>query len=381
MTSIVCAVISARILSSQKAYCALESRKSRYGTIDGLRGYLAIFVFIHHFFVTLIWKSSGEWLPPESVFADNLGRVPVAVFFLITGFLFTKKICKSLTLRNWSCLYESRFFRIYPLYLYVLAVMSVYSILQVNTQLEFSAIVKEYVRYLAFRGEILLGNPDAKNIIARVDWTLIYEWIFYCSLPCLYWLHRMSSKVALELALIPALFFNLYPAVIPFLGINSGHLIYFIVGGIFAKHAEKFKRNQRTHYSRSFLALITLALAMFCPHSIKLVPVLLVSVFFYFILCGENLFGMLSRKESLVLGEISYSIYLTHGIVLYFFYTTPGFIKFDSIMRDFNLPLLTILVVISSSITFVCIESPGIRLGRKYYLTHVLDKILPGKSL
>ncbi|MED6087983.1 hypothetical protein VZ169_14885, partial [Acinetobacter baumannii] len=35
--------------------------------------------------------------------------------------------------------------------------------------------------------------------------------------------------------------------------------------------------------------------------------------------CDNNLFGLLNARPLQILGEISYSIYLLHGIVLYFF--------------------------------------------------------------
>jgi len=39
-------------LSNLRKFSFLSERKDRYGSIDGLRGYLAIAVFFHHFIIT-----------------------------------------------------------------------------------------------------------------------------------------------------------------------------------------------------------------------------------------------------------------------------------------------------------------------------------------
>lgn len=48
--------------------------------IDGIRGFLALFVFIHH---SVIWKkylSTGIWMNPDSNTFTNIGQVGVTIF-------------------------------------------------------------------------------------------------------------------------------------------------------------------------------------------------------------------------------------------------------------------------------------------------------------
>src|SRR5688500_16089594 len=64
----------------------------RYGTLDGLRGFLALSVFTFHLVLTRDFLVTGEWEPPRSRFYSFLGPLGVSLFFMITGFLFWSKL-------------------------------------------------------------------------------------------------------------------------------------------------------------------------------------------------------------------------------------------------------------------------------------------------
>jgi peptidoglycan/LPS O-acetylase OafA/YrhL len=51
-------------------------------------------------------------------------------------------------------------------------------------------------------------------------------------------------------------------------------------------------------------------------------PVLLLglSASFFIVASGNRLFGLLSNRAAMLLGDISYGIYLLHGLVLYIFF-------------------------------------------------------------
>ncbi|EOA3368125.1 acyltransferase family protein [Pseudomonas aeruginosa] len=68
---------------------------SRFVTIDGLRGYLAFFVFLHHSSIWYYYLKDGLWqLPPSRLYA-HFGQTSVALFFMVTGFLFAHKLLHS----------------------------------------------------------------------------------------------------------------------------------------------------------------------------------------------------------------------------------------------------------------------------------------------
>lgn len=66
------------------------------------------------------------------------------------------------------------------------------------------------------------------------------------------------------------------------------------------------------------MALVALGLALFlCPTAYDYLPTLLLGIFFFIILQGNSLFGLLHRPEAHLLGAVSYSLYLLHCILLY----------------------------------------------------------------
>jgi peptidoglycan/LPS O-acetylase OafA/YrhL len=93
--------------------------------------------------------------------------------------------------------------------------------------------------------------------------------------------------------------------------------------------------------------------------------VLLISVAFTLIACGASLFGVLTHAVSRTLGEMAYSIYLLHGIVLFvFFHWLPGFglALPDSAWAHWALVVaLTPVVIGLSFLTFSGIEKPAMQ--------------------
>ena len=70
-------------------------QSARFASIDGLRGYLAFFVFLHHACIWYFYLQTGEWGRPPSNLYSHLGRSSVVLFFMITGFLFFTKFHKN----------------------------------------------------------------------------------------------------------------------------------------------------------------------------------------------------------------------------------------------------------------------------------------------
>ena len=96
----------------------LEHRgESRFAGIDGLRGYLAFGVFVHHSIITWIFLQTGVIDLPPSNFYSQLGQGSVALFFMITGFLFWDRLLTHGRQHDWLAFAVSRLFRLYPLYL------------------------------------------------------------------------------------------------------------------------------------------------------------------------------------------------------------------------------------------------------------------------
>jgi peptidoglycan/LPS O-acetylase OafA/YrhL len=53
------------------------------------------------------------------------------------------------------------------------------------------------------------------------------------------------------------------------------------------------------------------------PSAYGFAPFVLLTVFFCIVAAGNDLFGLLTRPAARKLGEMAYSIYLLHGLILY----------------------------------------------------------------
>ena len=165
---------------------------SRYKSIDGLRGFLAMGVFIHH---TTIWYQyfhNGIWNVPKSNLYTLLGQGSVSLFFMITSFLFVSKILNAKDGEfNLKQFFISRLYRLTPLYLFTIMLLVIIVMFVTNWQLNvpWLTFINSIISWLLFS---IFGNPSINNsdfttvVNAGVVWSLPYEWLFYFFIPILY---------------------------------------------------------------------------------------------------------------------------------------------------------------------------------------------------
>jgi peptidoglycan/LPS O-acetylase OafA/YrhL len=371
-------ILTAKLVSRHRFFSFLTLRQGRYGSIDGLRGFLAISVLFHHFIITWYWKVSEKWTRPPEDYYQNYGKVGVAIFFAITGFLFVSKILKDSGKINWIEFYESRIFRIYPLYIFAILIVTII-IFSSNFKLEVSLreVIKGYTQWLTFRqpGGIVNNFLDTKLVIAGVDWTLQYEWLFYILLPIIaIAIVRLGRVGGLFLFVVCVYLFN-KPMQID--SIDTSLLIFFAVGGLSAYLNRHYKIPDSIIKSKlvSSLAVLAIAFAIFHPITFDSVHVILISLFFILIVLGNDLFGVFSLKSSILLGEISYSIYLLHGIVLYLVFSVFKIAVLKNLsLQEYLIfmPVICVTVILISALTFISIEKPSIDFGRTYPISRML---------
>ena len=383
------AIKTAKIISGNKSFSFLSNRSERNVTIDGLRGFLALSVLFHHFVITWYWRADGDWIGriPQDYF-QNYGEVGVALFFMITGYLFISKIMRQNNHVNWYKLYESRFFRIFPLYLFVLAIITfaVFHGTDFEMNVDFYSLMKQYIKWGMFHGGVINDFVHTQKVIAGVDWTLKYEWIFYMLLPVVAAiLAKFGKKGAISLFVISIV---LYLLPVKIYSVSTIYFILFAFGALVA-YLSKIVNISKSIVKSTCFSIITAILIMvslFYPNTLDLFHIVIISTLFILVVMGNDLFGLFSMKSSVLLGEISYSIYLLHGAVLYFSFTAFGAVDVGSYeLTEFlaYMPLIAAVVVIVSSITFILIERPGIEMGHKYYLSNMIEKfsIIAGKRI
>ncbi|KAA0976941.1 acyltransferase [Pseudomonas sp. ANT_H12B] len=348
------------------------SGAGRYASIDGLRGYLAFGVFVHHSIITWIFLRTGVIDFPSSNVYSQLGQGSVALFFMITGFLFWDRLLTQGRQHDWLAFAISRLFRLYPLYLPLMLIVFVTVFYLQDWELKESGIrlIGQTLAWLTFDRPDVNQYPQTGMLISNVTWTLGYEVFFYLALPlaAMVFIYR-DSWLQVVLCLIGI--YTLYQ-VVGWEHSLKKHFLASFLGGIAA--AYWIRRPQLLAWSKKplagIIALLALAIAFTAfNRAFNLKPLLLMSVFFVIVASGNTLFGALRPRSIRWLGEISYSTYLLHGFVLWVLVQRlPLVLELDARETWIFLPLFALcscLLIIISSLTFLYIEKPGVNAGKK----------------
>jgi len=339
----------------------------RESGIDGLRGYLALLVLFHHFSLTYYWLKLGEWKSPEQLYFQNFGKVGVSIFFIITGYLFIGKLLRNNFKVNLKELALSRVFRIMPLYIFVFIFIFFIVMFLTNFQIIVSPqeLLVSLFRWLVFHGSTINDFEDTRRVIAGVDWTLKYEWFFYITLPIIAFLFRLSHKLSALFITLLVVYMYFYP--FKLMAFNSVYLILFLIGG-WMSYLESFFTNKiLDSYFPNIFTILLFILSIFIFEPFSVLQILTMSLFFVFVVRGVSIFGLLKTDFSIYLGEISYSIYLLHGLVLFIMYSLLPIYSMGSkslIFHLYFLPLITFVVILVSSFTYIYIEKPGMKYGK-----------------
>jgi peptidoglycan/LPS O-acetylase OafA/YrhL len=343
---------------------------ARYVAIDGLRGYLAFFVFLHHSAVWYCQLKYHQWMHPPSWLYNHFGPTSVFYFFMITAFLFTTKLINAQQKGiNWKQLYLSRLFRIMPLYLFALFLLFIIIAILSHFTLQqpWWKVVTQLLGWVGFMSPDINGVGQTWKITAGVIWSLSYEWLFYCTLPFLWMLlfrKLVNRKVLLPAGIALAGFILIvyffyrhraFPNLSPF---AAGIATAFLVRNNKIQHAVK------SLYASMLIPVLLFIMVLFYRDSFSPVPYVFNWLIFILIAGGNTLFGLLSMNASFLLGQISYSIYLLHGMLLYcVFHFTPGIREFamqSAAVYWLTIALISILLIILCTFTYYYIEQPGI---------------------
>ena len=215
----------------------------------------------------------------------------------------------------WLRLYVSRFLRLAPLYIFAMGVLFSIVFLLSGYKLHqpFLKVFLELVRWMGFT---VLGAPDINGvektslIMAGVTWSLPYEWEFYFLLPVVALVNRTRDDFARGILLLVAVLLILFQKY-NWLSFFGGFLAAYCVRSDFLC---KFSKRKLA----SFLIIgLVFSTVFFYPTTYGAPQILMLSVAFVMIACGNEMFGFFTSAFSRTLGEISYSIYLLHGFLLF----------------------------------------------------------------
>ena len=347
----------------------------RFETMDGMRGFLAIGVFIHHSSIWYQYLHQHYWDDPKSNLFTHFGQTSVAFFFMITSFLFISKLlnAKNNTI-DWNTLFISRFFRLVPMYLVSILslVIIVFIISYWRLNVSFLSLLKELFYWGTFT---IVGTPAINGslyttiINAGVVWSLPYEWLFYFSLPLIsiFIFKRIISKTYFSISILFIVIFYLSK------DFNLHHLLSF-AGGAISPFIIKYGPKNIKYNSAllSIVIIVSFASIIYFDSSSNYLCKLLIIIVFNLIALGNTVFGILKNPVLKLLGEISFSTYLIHGIILfvlmYFYFGIEDASQLSVSHFCYAIFFITPILVLTSFLTYKYIEKPFMNYSKKIVL-------------
>ena len=294
-------------------------KPGRFASIDGLRGHLALAVFVHHGIIWHAYLRTGRWEAPSSKLFNQLGQASVALFFMITAFLFVGKLLAARDRPiDWTRLFVSRVLRLTPLYLLavtaVLVMCGGLSSWQVNSDpLELARALLHWLLFTIGGAPDINGVKHTTQMMSGVTWSLPLEWMFYLLLPSLALLMRRNASWWMAAA-----------ALLAACGIWAFHkdpwmLRAFAAGGLAAWLGQQaWVARLANRAAGSVCVAGAIGVALLLTHEVReWRPMLALTIAFTLIAAGNTLFGLLVSKASRSMGELAYGLYLLHGLLLY----------------------------------------------------------------
>jgi peptidoglycan/LPS O-acetylase OafA/YrhL len=357
----------------RRADASWHTSTSRTMNLDGLRGLLVVSVFIHHAAIYHGYLLHGTWQIPPSTLMTQAGQASVMFFFMITGFLFWSKAITSRGRPIWRVLYINRYFRIAPLYFFATSLMLLIVLGASNFHLR--------VSFLTFAQEIwplsLAGfysadapintYPSPSLILAGVTWTLRFEWLFYLLILPVSALFARREGWHIRYTALGFLIFTELSAYYP--GMRLIALMTFFGGMLCAslQYQFRFAIPVRWNTALSVVICALLGYLMYFETAYQTAVIGLLWLIFLIITSGCSVFGLLTARPALRLGELSYSIYMLQGLLLYaaFYFSAISTFALNSSLQYWSVITVTGAMLLAVSLaTHLLIEKPGISLGK-----------------
>ncbi len=320
--------------------------------VQYLRGFAAIGVLFCHY---------GSELKDYHVLSKvfNYGQNGVQVFFLISGFIIAYSLMKvNYKPKQFLRFLAKRCIRIDPSY-YVTIILTIllFKVLSIIPSFKGSAIPIIPGQFIA---HILYIVPfTGYSFYNHVFWTLGVEFQFYLIIGLLYFLS--DSKIYKTAFLL--IFCGL-----SFIKFNEGYYIVSTYAPVFCLGISLVNVvNNRNIYNIIFSSIFTCVIAY--QFGIGIFILLIVSSLIIVFIDKFN-------KPLFLLGEISYSLYLTHNLV---FIVIAGLLKkmhFDLESRQLVWLLIEVIAAMSFAYLFYqAIEKPSLRLSKKVFYNKINKRV------
>lgn len=353
---------------------------------EGLRGLMAMWVVVGHWATTV-----GISLDPLHPKLHN--AYAVDVFILLSGFAITALIESKK--ESYAPYIIRRFFRIFPVYLFFFIV----SVVLIDfTHEAFSSapdsfmkdnrvkIAESSIQYAPyhivahlFAAHSLIPDvilPDTAYAFLGQAWSISLEWQFYIIAPfVIAFIKKRQTLLSCAIALIGTGLMVLYSYVAP-AGFIGRHYEFFMIG-IASYYAISFltgDRSDKVSSSLIWLAVLAISMLLLSFRSDAIIPYVIWLGVLYVVVGAYrkmDVFSILvsralTSKPAMFLGKMSYSIYLSHMIVIVCVLTVLN--RYSGISLELHALLLfcsTVpLTILLSWLTYTYIEKPFMDMGK-----------------
>lgn len=352
--------------------------KSQRSAIDGLRGFLALWVFCFHFSEVEKEAFLNTFPTVRKLFFQGYSAVPL--FFCLSGFLIfvsyanlSAKFDRKVELR----FFIRRIFRIWPAWLAVLCL--------------YAAEKGISVQAFFWNFFLLFGfHPYSWKFLAvSQSWSLFPEVIFYACVPLLYGVIR-KKKAFIAVFLVSLLSAGLWRAVLGPIFVPEGlqwdtplsTFSLFLTGAAFVWILPSIPvAGKRSTGALSDLAVLSSFSALMIYNSVYLTQDYLAQLFavalFFSVLYPSGAFHWVFSRIFDKLGVRCFSIYLTHSYAIDVALRLRARFAFLAISDKPSLDLIllfvlaTLLVLGFSELLFRLVERPFQRMGQRLSILDV----------
>lgn len=280
---------------------------SRIPAMDGLRGIAALAVVVHHCIVMGTYLRTGAWGITAGHIPEQLGSLPVAVFFMISAYLFVGALLRKDGKVDAIGLFDGRIMRIAPLYVFAVAILCLFVAIETHfVAVEPPLTIAGEVGHWALFGFSKRGpiNDFAPTFVLLSQiWTLRYEWILYALIPVMALGYRFLGRFAVY-------------GVLGVATVLSSMFAFFVAGTIVAEVAGRVPTRWRPLLDGVGMAALVATVVLF-SRSDGVAAAILLAIFFVAAIEGGVVRAAFSGPTLRALGTISYSLYLIHAFPLW----------------------------------------------------------------
>ncbi|HID8956520.1 TPA: acyltransferase family protein [Klebsiella variicola] len=333
--------------------------RDRIDGLQSLRAVASMLVVIDHIITQLLYyKTYGEVYDKILGNIKILGDMGVYVFFILSGYIMLFSTQKKRGPYDAMIFLKKRFLRIYPVYWFWLSFLLVLWAIGLALKQHYFGIERIISSYLLL--PYSPGNEEKINPILSQGWTLIYEMAFYVVFSLTIFFKRKENIAFFTVGfgfilinLVGYLFKEVSSSIYIFF--FSWYFYLFLLGMVIYLIQDKIAIAINIPIIQLLLIVIIAVLLvdlLFLNNFNKTIEAIVLAFFLFLLFLIKNVTSKMLRA----LGDSSYSLYLSHGIIAMFY----GMLVKKIIANDvFALMLVipfTIASIIFGHIAYLTIE-------------------------